>query len=242
MIKKAEDGTSLHVDVTSNAKKQIKKKKVKNDFSEDNSSSVIGDNNSVNNDNSKTYNINYNLDQVMPSTSSQLSVKARWLNFIPYRLEKKRTGIDDFNVLVPIENDYIEPCIEIHFEGSTNKKTAFYLRFAANISVYNIKLKTIEFNGVFLDINKSLFGVLDETKAAVIMGDKWGVTKANVKFHFHFEYEKESYIQVFEFTSTEGRNWFNSPRYYAPESEINWEIRQHARSILQARQKNISED
>lgn len=128
-----EVNTSIHSQDKVNSKsKRIKK-------GNDNSINVIGDDTKVD-DHSTTvqcdqYNQqNYYLD----NESSDLIVHARWLYNVPHEIKRVQNEIDSFNVLSPIDPNYIQPSLRVTLDDVDDKYHGVYFCITKNVAIKNL--------------------------------------------------------------------------------------------------------
>lgn len=214
LFKKKDDKLfDINVSVQSNTKKIKKSKKLKNstDNSVDNSNNVAG-----NQDNSTHENNFY-----VQSATKDLIVSARWVHLVPYKIERVNNGIDCFNLLMPIDKNYIKPNIAIDFDNTKNTKNGLYILVKANSFVKNLILKSVSLKldtcSFSLVESKNIFGLLDKDRCFTILDGNMRIGNGTIALEFGFEYEKRHYTQSFVFTAKNNSDEFILEQYIEPE-------------------------
>ncbi len=214
-----EVNTSIHSQDKVNSKsKRIKK-------GNDNSINVIGDDTKVD-DHSTTvqcdqYNQqNYYLD----NESSDLIVHARWLYNVPHEIKRVQNEIDSFNVLSPIDPNYIQPSLRVTLDDVDDKYHGVYFCITKNVAIKNLKLLSIElsldtcqtsFNG-----NEDVFAIIDKSSSFVVYGKDYKEGNGNINVVFGFSKDKVDYKQRFCFTVMNNSNEFVQKKYEYPSRDI----------------------
>jgi len=204
----------------SNQSKNIKKSKKNKhtiDNSEDNSININGNYN----DNSTTatnyYTTNINKD---------LIVKARWNNLVPHKIERVKRGIDSFNVLLPIDKNFIPAELEVTYDDSSNRVNAIYILLRQNSFIKNVYLKSLNLqcdnSKVEITKSKLLFGLLDSDKSFIVTQEKFRIGTGSLTIVLGYEQNKCHYIQEFNFHVINDSSEFILQRYNEPELDIDW--------------------
>lgn len=207
----------VNVNDNSNTNKKIKKQKQVIDNSVDKSNTVVGGN-QYNNSSENNYYGNNN--------SKDLVISARWLHLVPHKIEKVVNGIDCFNVLKPVDKNYIPPILTVDFDNTNNISGGIYVLVRNNDFLKNLKIKQVIAHIKNCDIQyddiRNVFGLLEKPKAFSILGKDFSVGSGEIALKFGFELDKKHYVQEFNFLVTNDSNEFVLQEYKEPELDIDW--------------------
>lgn len=221
---KSEPPTDVEVSTSIHSRKNTKTKKNKGqvvDISTDNSTNVAGDGNTIGSNNATN---NYFLGN--PPTDD-LIIIARWQNLVPHKIVKQKDGLDEFNILVPIDPNYVESTLSVELSEQYDEQNAIYVLVQKNPFIKNLKLK-----GVIMHLDtcqyestdcKSIIGLLDTAKAFTIQCSKFCVGSGTLTLIFQFEKNKKHYQQEFIFEVLNNNNEFIIRDYTEPELDIDWQ-------------------
>ena len=206
------------------SRKNIKTKKNKGtvvDKSTDNSTSVAGDGNTVGSNNATN---NYFLGN---SPTDDLIIIARWKNLVPHKIVTQKNGLDEFNLLVPDDPNYVESTFDVELTEQYDEQNAVYVLVQRNPFIKNLKLKGLKMNLDTCQYEstecKSIIGILDTPKAFAIQCSKFRVGNGQITLVFQFDKEKKHYRQEFNFEVLNNHNEFIIRNYTEPELDIDWD-------------------
>lgn len=215
-IEKDKPRVDADVKFSVNTKKTKKTKKLKNsvDNSIDDSTNVAG------NQYNSTYQ-NYYYGQLQ---SKELIVHARWFHLIPSKIEQIKNGIDCFNVLKPIDKNYVKPSLDIDFDNSKNINNGVYILVKSNPFIRNLVIRSISFSldtfSASIDEPQKIFGLLDKDQSFTLSDGSMKIGNGTISLVFGFEYEKRPYMQIFHFIAKNNSAEFVLQQFIEPELDV----------------------
>lgn len=210
---------NVTADFTDQSRKLKKNKKLKNstDYSTDKSTTVNGD---VTGDIDNSVQYNYYSTTTETTQNTDLIISARWLKFVPAKIERVNNGLDYINILVKGDEGYIPTSLSIDLDAQANNDHAIHILVKSNPFIRNLKLHSISIDGESCKTNhtvdKDIFGLLDEDRSFAVNGKKYIECSAQITIVFKFERDKCEYLQKFEFTAQKNGTKFVLNRYNQP--------------------------
>ena len=223
--KEEKNKSFLEVDVSTNSqdKTNSKSKRIKN--GDDNSTNIIGDNTSIDDHSTNIQGDQYNQQNYyLDNDTTDLIVHARWLYRVPHQIKRVQQGIDSFNVLSPIDPNYIQPTLRITLDDVDDKFHGIYFCITKNNTIKNLRLLSIE---LFLDTCKTsysgsedIFAIIDKSSSFVVYGKDYKEGNGILNVVFGFSKDKKDYKQRFCFTVTNDSNEFVQKKYEYPREDL----------------------
>lgn len=188
---------------------------------------IKGNNNQVNYGNGNYYlndnSIHYLTNYTEADYNKVFVVKMRWNHLVPHQIIEKKNGIDCFNVLEPIEKDFLKTDDVVELTDGCNKYHGLYLRFRHNPTICNLTINKLTIktdkNDIDVIVNKNVCGLLDTDKAIVINHKDLQEGKGIIKLTIGYEKEIYHYSQEFEFEAKNDSNEFILRKYQDPKNE-----------------------
>ena len=223
--KDKKDKATLEVNVSNQSQDKInsKSKRIKN--GNDNSINIIGDESKVDDHSTTVQGDQYNQQNYyLDNESTDLIVHARWLYRVPHEIKRVQNGIDSFNVLSPIDPNYIQPSLRVTLDDVDDQYHGVYFCVTKNVTIKNLRLLSIDLS---LDTcqtsfkgNEDVFAIVDKSSSFVVYGKDYKEGKGNIDVVFGFSKDKVDYKQHFCFTVTNDSKEFIQKRYEYPTRDM----------------------
>lgn len=222
-----EKGFSLSINRNGDSTKTIDKSTNINNSTNDNSTNSY-DNSTVIDNSTNIYNAGAEyVGKDVIVDEFRLLASFRWYLNIPHKIERRKDGFDELNVLVPVDANFLRPMYHFYLEETDNEYNGIYMLFYRNGLVKNISLESLD---VHLDNceyhwngHLELIGLLENDKSIVVHHPAIKEGKGKINLCFLFDSYGEKYYQDYSLLVNDDSNLFLAPNFEEPRKKFSFD-------------------